>query len=274
MVLYRGSGLHKTSRNVIVAEVQYWSSSSKLQVQYPILLLLQRSRSHCQNVPQEKDRREHKGSSRAVSHAFSAEPRNTHQIDQEEVGVLFSFTSKGGVNVTMDIAGSDIDMEMDTGATLTLIPAEVYQSALSHVQLSPSSVRLQTCSGESSQVRGKADVPVRYGNQLAVLKIVVDGSNKPAILGRSWLQLIHMDCMELIVSVQGEKHLSLVERFPALFGPGVDTLEASQVRITLKGGAQPKFYRPRSVLYTLQEKVDSDLSRLQTEGILRPVESS
>ena len=85
--------------------------------------------------------------------------------------------------------------------------------------------------------------------------------------------MIHMDWSSLFQD-QGEKRLSLVERFPALFGPGVRTLERSQVRITLKEGAQPKFYRPRPVLYALQEKVDSELSRLQNEGILRPVESS
>ena len=165
-------------------------------------------------------------------------------------------------------------MEVDTGATVTVIPTGVYRSALSHVQVSLSSVRLQTYSGESLEVRRKADVPVRCGNQFAVLKIVVvDVSNKPAILERSWLQVIHMDWSSLF-QVQGEKRLSLVDRLPALFGPGVGTLEGSQVRITLKEEAQPKFYRLRPVRYVLPEKVDSELSRLQNEGILRPVESS
>ena len=84
--------------------------------------------------------------------------------------------------------------------------------------------------------------------------------------------MIHMDWSSLF-QVQGEKRLSLVERFPALFGPGVGTSEGSQVRITLKEGAQPKFYRLRPVPYALQEKVDSELSRLQNEGILRPVKA-
>ena len=54
-------------------------------------------------------------------------PRSTHQIDQEEVGILFSLTSKGGVNVKMNIAGSDVDMEVDTEATVTVVPTGVYQ---------------------------------------------------------------------------------------------------------------------------------------------------
>ena len=79
-------------------------------------------------------------------------PCSTHQIDQEEESVLFLLTSKGGVIVTMNITGSDIDMEVDTGATVTVIPTGVYQSSLSHVQLSSSSVHLQTYSGESLEV--------------------------------------------------------------------------------------------------------------------------
>ena len=85
--------------------------------------------------------------------------------------------------------------------------------------------------------------------------------------------MIHMDWNSLF-QVQGEKRPSIVERFPTLFGPGVGTLKVSQVRITLKEGAQSKFYRSRPVPYALQEKVDSERSRLQSEAILRPVESS
>jgi hypothetical protein len=75
-------------------------------------------------------------------------------------------------------------MEVDAGATVTVIPTEVYEKASGHVQLSPSSVRLQTYSGEPLQVRREASVPVRYEGQYAVLKIVLmDVTNKPAILG-------------------------------------------------------------------------------------------
>ena len=108
--------------NVIAAEV-YWSSSSELQVQNPILPSLQRSRSHCQMC-----RKKRRGESTKVAAAPSAAPSVTpskqkgkpHQIDQEQVGVLFSLTSKGGVKVTMNVGGSDVDMEVDTGATVTV----------------------------------------------------------------------------------------------------------------------------------------------------------
>ena len=133
---------------------------------------------HCKGVGHiarmcRKKRRDESTKAEATSSATPSKqkgkPRSTHQIDQEKVGVFFAH-KQGGVNVTMNTARSDVDMEVDTGATVTVIPTKDYQSALSHVQLSPSAVRLQTYSGESLEVRGEADVPVRHGNQFAVLK--------------------------------------------------------------------------------------------------------
>ena len=201
MVLFRGSGHHP-------ANCRFKTQSCH----------------HCKGVGHiarmcRKKRRDESTKAAAAPSATPSKqkgkPRSTHQLDQEEVGVLFSLTSKGGVNVTMNVAGSDVDVEVETGATVTVIPTGVFQSALSHVQLSGSAVRLQTYSGELLEVPGEADVPVRYGNRFAVPKIVVvDVSNKPAILGRSWLQVIHMDWSSLF-QVQGEnKEADLLSRLP------------------------------------------------------------
>ena len=42
-------------------------------------------------------------------------------------------------------------------------------------------------------MRGEATVPVRYGEQHATAKIIVDVQGKPAILGRNWLSKIRLD---------------------------------------------------------------------------------
>ena len=53
---------------------------------------------------------------------------------------------------------------------------------------------LKTYRDGSLKVRGKATVPVRYGEQHATTKIiVVDVRGKPAILGRNWLSKIRLD---------------------------------------------------------------------------------
>ena len=89
----------------------------------------------------------------------------------------------------MDVAGRQIELEIDTGATVTVIPTSTYQKYLKHIQLRPSTTRLHAYNGQPLNVQGEAEVPVRYkGQQVNVKFYVVKVKNKPAILGRDWLK--------------------------------------------------------------------------------------
>ena len=165
-------------------------------------------------------------------------------------------------------------MEVDTGASVTVIPTAVYEQQLNRVQMAERQVRLQTYSGEALRARGEAVVPVRYENQHADLKfIVVDVDDKPEILGRSWLNEIRLNWGSLF-KVSDKPPMSPEESFPQLFQSGVGTLRGHEAQIHVAEGAQPKFHRPRPVPYALRERVDAELDRLQEEGILRPVKES
>ena len=100
--------------------------------------------------------------------------------------MVFAQSGKGGVKITLEVAGNQIPMEVATGATVTVVPISVYEQYLSHVQLHASTVSLKTYSGGSLKVKGEATVPVRYVEQHATAKIiVVDVRGKPTILGRN-----------------------------------------------------------------------------------------
>ena len=49
-------------------------------------------------------------------------PRATHHVDEESLSVVYSISDKRGVTVEMDVAGRQIELEIDTGATVTVIP--------------------------------------------------------------------------------------------------------------------------------------------------------
>ena len=139
--------------------------------------------------------------------------------------MVFAQSGKGGVKITLEVAGSQILMKVDTGATVTVIPISVYEQYLSHVRLHASTVTLKTCSGGSLIVKREATVPVRYREQHASAKIIiVDVRGKPAILGRNWLSKIRLDWGSLF-SVEECQMFDLKEKFPRLFGPGVGTVQ-------------------------------------------------
>ena len=123
----------------------------------------------------------------AICATAKGKPQPTYQIDEDTVSVVSAQSGKVGVKITLEVADRQIPMEVDTGATVTVIPISVYEQYLSHVQVHASTVTLKTYSGGSLKVKGKATVPVRYGEQHATAKIIgVDVLGKAAILGRNW----------------------------------------------------------------------------------------
>ena len=57
--------------------------------------------------------------------------KTTHQIDEDEASLIFSLSDKRGIDVKLHVAGTEIDMEVDTGATVTVIPKAIYEKRLS-----------------------------------------------------------------------------------------------------------------------------------------------
>jgi hypothetical protein len=64
-------------------------------------------------------------------------------------------------------------MEIDTGAAVSIIPEEIYETKLSNYPLIKSDVVLQTYSGERLRVLGEVQLPVQYQGQNAQLKAFV-----------------------------------------------------------------------------------------------------
>ena len=105
-------------------------------------------------------------------------------------------------------------MEVDTGATVTVVPKEVYNRHLSHVKLQPSAVKLQAYNGERLKVLGEAMVHIRYKGQQACDKlIVVDVKEKPAVLGRNWISHFQLDWSSLF-SVGPRQEIDPSKEFP------------------------------------------------------------
>ena len=91
----------------------------------------------------------------------------------------------------MVISGQPLSMELDTGAAVTLVSEETFQSKWSNVTLQPSTAQLHTYSGEPLPVVGQAEVKVQYGEQELQLPLIVVGG--PSLFGRDWLARIQLD---------------------------------------------------------------------------------
>ena len=106
--------------------------------------------------------------------------RCTHCIhtdgEQEDVYTLFHVSERNEAPYRVELSVNDTpqSMEVDTGASVSLISKATYRSMGDlQPQLNPTTVRLRTYSGEKLEVLGRLDVAVKYGNEEADLTLLV-----------------------------------------------------------------------------------------------------
>ncbi len=85
------------------------------------------------------------------------------------------------------INGKSVLMEIDTGASLTLVSEHTFWDCWPKLNLAPSGITLHSYPGESIPVMGTVKVSVEYGGQETTLPLLVVRGEGPSLLGRNWL---------------------------------------------------------------------------------------
>ena len=57
-----------------------------------------------------------------------------------------------------------------------------------------------------------------------------------------------------------------------MFNNKIGTLKGIKVKLHIDPNIKPNFFKARSVLYSLREKVETELGRLESTGIISPVQ--
>ena len=166
-----------------------------------------------------------------------------------------------------------LEMELDTGAAITIISEVKYKEHFSETKLRESSTLLKTYSGERLKVVGEIAVNVEYENQSAKLILTVVAGDGPSLLGRNWLQLIRLNWREIKV-VNTPKNSSLdflLDKFSEVFTEKLGAIKSFSAKLSLKEGEEPKFFKPRSIPYAVRGAIEKELDRLEQQGILEKV---
>lgn len=120
-----------------------------------------------------------------------------HLVQEEEDSLpLFVLQAHGSVpptRVSLAVDGCPLDMEVDTGAAVSIMSQTTFDELWPNWSKAPSMVRLQLYSGEPISVVGSIEVAVEYQEQSAELPLVIVEGNGPTLLGRNWLKHIRLD---------------------------------------------------------------------------------
>ena len=118
-------------------------------------------------------------------------------------------------------------------------------------------------------VVGSLMVNVCHRNQTAQLPLVVVEGHGPSLLGRDWLAKLRLDCQAIHCLETNAVH-ELLERYQAVFKPGLGTLKGVEAKLQVDPEARPRFCKARSIPYAMQTLVE-ELDSLCAEGIMEPV---
>lgn len=120
------------------------------------------------------------------------------------------------LKVEVKLDGKPLSMELDTGASVSLVSEATFRSLYKYRPIRQSGVRLRTYSGEMLKVVGETEVLVSYGDQQAELLLVVVEGDGASLLGRNWLQHIRLNWAEVKAVSNGDLQ-EVLEQNAAVF---------------------------------------------------------
>ena len=136
--------------------------------------------------------------------------------------------------VTLELNSKSVDMEVDTGAAVSLMSEATQKKLFPQAKLQKTTLRLQTYTAETLSVLGTLEVLVNYGNYTGKHTLVVVDGNGPTLFGRDWLIDIRLDWTSLGVANVKQQPLTLqglLTTYSDVFNEELGTLTGFKVKL-------------------------------------------
>ena len=116
-----------------------------------------------------------------------------YQKDPEDDFKLFQISQEKpepSIMIPIKVNGEDCSMELDTGASVSIMSEEDWKTKFPRVPLEKSQIKLRTYTEETLDIIGQAHVEVTYEDHTANLPIQIIKGQGPSLFGRNWLRNI------------------------------------------------------------------------------------
>ena len=171
------------------------------------------------------------------------------------------------IQLTVGINNSEIEMELDTGASVSIIIEKTFnENFRGIVTLQPPTVSLTSYSGHELEIMRQADVEITYKSQVVIMPLVVVRGQGPSLFGRNWLQKIKLDWKNIKNISQNTALDSVLQKHSRLFREGLGKLEGMEATIVVPTDAQPRFFKPRPLPCIRTEGEGRTGARTSAEG--------
>ena len=173
------------------------------------------------------------------------------------------------------IDGTSVDMELDTGAAVSILPYNMYKQTFSHLTLYSTRVKLRSYGNKIIKPEGELRTTVEYQGQVVDAVCYVVKTSNPPLFGRSWLKLIKLNWSEIktVHFTKPAQLESLLQEYEEVYSSDMGKLIGIKAKLHVKE-TTPKFRQARAVPYAIRPKVEREIERLQDLGVISPVDSS
>ena len=160
--------------------------------------------------------------------------------------------------------------------SFSLISESKRKAIFPNEKLTPANIILKTYTNEPIEVVGTVNVHVQYEGQLKKLVLVMIAGEGPSLLSHNWLNHITLNWKKVFAvrTLCLESLNKSMQRHKSLFSEGLGTIEPFQATLHIQPGAKPRFFKPRSVPFTIRGAVGSELDQLEQQGVLVKTSSS
>ena len=182
--------------------------------------------------------------------------KQTHQVtvddsaDQSYTMFNMPSTRTKPIQTSVNVEKQDIQMEVDTGAALSIISERVYKTFSPVPTLQPTQAKLCTYTGENIQVLGSITVLVCHNQQRKHLPLLVVSGEGPSLLGRDWLAQLQLNWSTIFQLETDGALQTVLDRHVAVFGEELGKLQGTTVKLHVDAMVQPKFCKPRPVPFS------------------------
>lgn len=182
--------------------------------------------------------------------------------------------------ISLQLNGKLLKLEMDTGAAVTTCSAKFFYKHFPKLQISSTSVKLRTYTGEIIKPIGTTTIQIAHNKKVIQGRIFIIEKEVDPVVGREWLR--KLDLQFNVNSITKEERditekefkvrlHNLLEEYKELFSEEIGEIKNFQATFKLKEGAVPVFLKPRPVPFALRDQVEAEIDRLEKSGILEKV---
>ncbi|KAL1475658.1 hypothetical protein MTO96_037130 [Rhipicephalus appendiculatus] len=159
--------------------------------------------------------------------------------------------------VEVSVNGILLQMELDTGASVSVVSEDTFRRKFQSARLEPSTVLLKSYSGKLTPVKGALAVSVRFGSHQCDDLLYVVSGRCPSLMGRGWMkglgiQLRSTTDVNAVSSIQ-----DVIAEYRCIFDDDQGTFKGVAAKITLQENAKPKFFKPRPVPFAMLDRLDA-----------------